>query len=228
MAHARNSARPADPAASAPRGRRSQAERTADTRARIVEAVYESVCEVGLLRTTAVEVTRRAGLTWGAVQHHFGGKDGMLIAAIEDSFDRFAARLSPEPAGGVATAERVRRFVDGAWAHFSSREYRASFEILLGTLARGDRAAVSADPSPPADTSRWRGEMFRAWDRVWKRFFHDSPLPRRRQLALEHYTISVLAGLASTLMLEGRGAVLARPELGFLQDTLARELTRAQ
>ena len=66
------------------RGRRSQAERTARTRQQIVTAVFESIAAVGLARTTAVEITRRAGVTWGAVQHHFGGKDGMLIAAVEE------------------------------------------------------------------------------------------------------------------------------------------------
>ena len=62
------------------RERRSHAERTAATRLRIVEAVIESIAEVGFQRTTAVEITRRAGVTWGAVQHHFGDKDGILIA----------------------------------------------------------------------------------------------------------------------------------------------------
>ena len=42
------------------RERRSQAERRAETRARIVEAVLESIAEVGFVRTTAAEVTRRA------------------------------------------------------------------------------------------------------------------------------------------------------------------------
>ncbi len=69
--------------------RRSQAERTAETRGRIVGAVVESIREVGLQRTTAAEVSRRAGVTWGAVQHHFGGKDGMLEAVLEHSFDHF-------------------------------------------------------------------------------------------------------------------------------------------
>lgn len=54
--------------------RRSHAERTAETQARIVAAVVASIAERGLQRTTAAEVTRRAGVTWGAVQHHFGGK----------------------------------------------------------------------------------------------------------------------------------------------------------
>jgi len=32
-------------------------------------------------------------VTWGAVQHQFGGKGGLFLAVVEDSFARFAARL---------------------------------------------------------------------------------------------------------------------------------------
>jgi AcrR family transcriptional regulator len=195
-------------------GRRSQAERTALTRERIVAAVFECIAEVGLARTTAVEVTRRAGVTWGAVQHHFGGKDGMLIAAVEDSFDHFASRFGDLPAVGAPLDERARRFVDGAWAHFGSREYRSAFEILLHYIGRDDHS----------DSPSWRNEMFRSWDQVWMELFHDSKLQRKEHLAIERYTLSVLAGLASTRMLEGGRAKARDEELGFLKDTLVREL----
>ncbi len=39
-----------------------------------------------------------------------------------------------------------------------------------------------------------------------------------------HYTVSVLSGLAATQMLEGQGARVRARELGFLKDTLCREL----
>ena len=68
--------------------------------------------------------------------------------------------------------------------------------------------------------------MFRAWDGVWMRLFADAPLSRRRHRVLEHYTVSVLSGLATTLMLEGRGAALRPEELDLLKQTLAGELTR--
>jgi len=59
------------------------------------------------------------------------------------------------------------------------------------------------------------------------RIFADAPLSRRRHFVLQHYTISVLSGLASTLMLEGPEARLPTAELDLLKETLVRELTRA-
>jgi len=196
--------------------RRSHAERTAETRARIIAAVLECIAEVGFQRTTATEISRRAGVTWGAVQHHFGGKDGILVAVVEDSFDRFAARLERIPIEGESLQKRASLFVDKAWEHFSSREYRSTFEILLNYLGRDDAA----------ETQGWQEQMFRAWDRFWMRLFHDATITRRRHLVLEHYVISTLSGLASTVMLEGGDAVLREEELDLLKETLVRELTR--
>ena len=195
------------------RERRSHAERTAETRAKILAAVVESIAEVGFQRTTAVEITRRAGVTWGAVQHHFGDKDGILLAVLGDSFARFAARLEDVDVEHLALDQRVELFVGRAFEHFTSREYASTFEILLDHLRRDGKGAS------------WQLEMSRAWDRVWRRFF--GALPRRRRGIVQHYTISVLSGLASTLLLEGGDAKLRDAELDLLRDTLVRELRGA-
>jgi len=190
--------------------RRSQAERTAETRGRIVGAVVESIHEVGLPRTTAAEVARRAGVTWGAVQHHFGGKGGMLDAVLEHSFEDFAASLGDMRAEEAPLADRVDQFVERAWAHFRSPLYRSTLEILLQSES-GDGA--------------WQARMLEAWDEVFRRIFFDASLPRRRRLRLHHYTVAVFTGLASMLQLEGPDARLSPGELDLLKRSLEAELT---
>ena len=68
--------------------------------------------------------------------------------------------------------------------------------------------------------------MSRDWDRIWRRLFADAHLPRRRHFVLQHYTIAVLSGLASTLMLEGAQVELRPAVLELLKENLARELAR--
>jgi AcrR family transcriptional regulator len=198
-----------------PRERRSHAERTAETRAKIIAAVVDGIAELGVQRTTAQVIAARAGVTWGAVQHHFGGKDGLLLAVLEDSFRRFAERLRDVPLD-LGLAERASLFVDRAWAHFRSRHYRSTFEILRNYLG----------PAEYAGAGDWREQMQSAWDQVWSRIFADARLPRRRSLMLQHFTVATLSGLASTLMLQGPDSVLPRWELDLLKDTLVRELGR--
>lgn len=202
------------PVPSPERARRTHAERTAETRARILAAVVESIDEVGFSGTTAAEIARRAGVTWGAVQHHFGGKDGILVAVVEQSFDHFVEQLGDLPAEDCSLEERAALFIDRAWGHFGSAVYRSTFEILLNYASRPGAG----------ETPQWQGQMFEAWDQVWQRIFHDAPLPRRRRFALQHFTISCLSGLASTLMLEGSENRLLRAELDLLKGALVREL----
>ena len=197
--------------------RRSHAERTADTRGRILSATVDCIAELGFQRTTTQEITRRAGVTWGAVQHHFGDKDGIFLAVLEDSFRRFEARLEDIFVAPTSLAERIALFLERTWQHFASREYASTFEILLDHLRRPDLCAAQEPP--------WQARMFRAFDRVWRRLFHDAELSRARHRILQHYTISALSGLASTLMLEGRGARLREGELALLEATLVRELS---
>lgn len=193
--------------------RRTNAERTARTRERVMASVVESIAEVGYQKTTAAEIARRAGVTWGAVQHHFGDKDGILMAVLVQSFDRFALALGEAPAEGEEPERRVARFVDRSWEHFASPHYRSTFEILLNL--------------PPDLELSWQSEMLGAWTRIWSEYFPSSALSRRRTVDLMHYTISVLSGLAATKILEGPDARIRAAELGFLKDTLYRELTPA-
>ncbi len=198
------------------RGRRSQAERTAATRARLIGAAVASIADVGFPRTTASEIAQRAGVTWGAVQHHFGGKDGILVAVLEDSFARFAARLESIPRDEPSLEKRAARFVERAWEHFASPHYRSTFEILLGHLPREEGQQA---PSLQA-------RLFEAWEGIFARLFADARLGRRRRRVLAHYTLSVLSGLAATCILQGGDARLPAGELDLLRETLVGELTR--
>jgi AcrR family transcriptional regulator len=194
--------------------RRSHAERRAETRRRILDAAIQSIGSVGLARTTAAEIERRSGVTWGAVQHHFGDKDGILVAVLEDSFARFAERL--EGVSDDASLEkRVDEFVERAWAHFGSPLYRASFEILLHF----------AGPDGSSAGHSWQGEQFAPWTRIWSRLFDDGRSSRRRSLGLQRYAIAVFSGLASLDMLEGPTTRVRAPELRLLKSALLRELS---
>jgi AcrR family transcriptional regulator len=198
------------------RTRRSHAERNAETQARIKAAVVDAVSELGFQRTTATEISRRAGVSWGAAQHHFGDKNGILIAVLVDSFNRFAEQLAGISVEGMSLEERVAAFVDAAWEHFGSPHYRCTFEILLNMPA----------PDWASRELPLRDATLDAWSGIWKRFFGAAGLTPRRTVAVQYYTISVLSGLAAMKRFEGPAAERRRIELGLLKDTLVRELGR--
>lgn len=195
----------------APRStRRSHAERTAETRRRVLAAVVECIAELGFQRTTGTEIARRAGVTWGAVQHHFGDKNGILAAVLEDSFHRFAAVLGrPDPVDAPLES-RVSDFIDRAWEHFGSPHYRTTFEILLNLPAEME--------------SSWALGVLGTWQEIWRQHFPESPLGERETADLMRYAVSVLSGLATTNILEGRSGRGAGRSLARLKETLLREL----
>jgi AcrR family transcriptional regulator len=171
-------------------------------------------------KTTASEITRRAGVTWGAVQHHFGGKEGILRAVLEDSFERFAERLAHVPVEGASLASRVSGFVDASWAHFGSPDYRSTFEILLNDIRDGSEADVGEDAEPI-----WQTDMFASWNRVWSEIFSDVDLPRRKVVTLQTFAISMFSGMASLAMLDRAIEPVRNAELQLLKETLLREMT---
>jgi AcrR family transcriptional regulator len=88
---------------------RTNADRLAETRARLLDAVVETLAECGYAATTTSEVARRSGLTRGAQLHHFGTKEQMMLATVEHmtartSAAQIAAALANLPEG----SDRVR------------------------------------------------------------------------------------------------------------------------
>src|SRR5260370_2151944 len=70
------------------RPRRTQAERTAATRGALLDATFDSIVELGYGATTTTEVAHRAGVSLGALLHHFPTKAELLSAAVGHAFDR--------------------------------------------------------------------------------------------------------------------------------------------
>ena len=70
-------------------------------------------------------------MSWGVIQHHFGDRDGLLTAVIEDAVDRLIASLEvlSDPAQVTDTEDLVR----ATWEAFANPKAMAGLEILIST-----------------------------------------------------------------------------------------------
>lgn len=68
--------------------RRTQAERRADTRARLIDAAINSIVQFGYAATTVRGVATQARVSPGAATHHFSHRDALIAAAVEALADR--------------------------------------------------------------------------------------------------------------------------------------------
>src|ERR671914_657150 len=88
-------------------GRRAQAERREATRAALVGAARELFAERGYARVGTEEIVKRAGVTRGALYHHFGGKRELLRAVYEQMEAEFMERLAAAVRPGAGAVETM-------------------------------------------------------------------------------------------------------------------------
>jgi AcrR family transcriptional regulator len=82
---------------------RTQQERREDTRGRLLAATIECLVEHGYAGTTTQRVQDRAGLSRGALLHHFATKEALLVAAVSHVADAQIAAVRAEAAEGAAS-----------------------------------------------------------------------------------------------------------------------------
>ncbi len=70
-------------------------------------------------------------MSWGVIQHHFGDRDGLLTAVIDDAFERLITSLErfSDPAQVADTEHLVR----ATWEAFANPKAMAGLEILIST-----------------------------------------------------------------------------------------------
>ncbi len=66
--------------------RRTQAERRADTRARLLASARRTFARDGYHATSLDRVSENAGCTKGALYDHFGSKEGLFLALLDQQF----------------------------------------------------------------------------------------------------------------------------------------------
>src|SRR3954468_20577204 len=82
---------------------RTQAERSAATRAAMIAAARELFAERGYAAVGTEEIVRAAGVTRGALYHHFGGKRDLLEAVYVQIEGEVTQRIAEGALAGAAT-----------------------------------------------------------------------------------------------------------------------------
>lgn len=118
------------------RARRTQEERSAGTRAALLDAALECLVEFGYAGTTTQRVCERAGLSRGAHLHHFGTRPALVAAALEELAMRRLEEIRGEVASLPAGDERIEQALDAIWGWFTGPLFQASVD--LAAAARTD------------------------------------------------------------------------------------------
>jgi AcrR family transcriptional regulator len=123
---------------SAPRQDRSRA-----TRRRLLETAVRCLAQHGWEVSTVAFIAAEAGISRGAVQHHFRTREALIIAALEHVFAERGALLDalPEPEG--SGPDRVHAVVTGLVEAIGGEPFRAALQVWTVAAADPDlRSAV--------------------------------------------------------------------------------------
>lgn len=124
------------------RKRRTQEERTAETKAKILNATLDVMEEDGIADASTAAIARRAGVSRGALSHHYESKFDLIVAAVEFLLNRAIGnieKLSEQVSAGEATIEDV---LDRLWEYDNRRLFIISLDYL--SAARTDEKLYRA------------------------------------------------------------------------------------
>lgn len=167
------------------RGHRTQAERREHTRNALLHATIDCLVELGYARTSVSEICTRAGVSKGAVQHHFTTKAELMAAAIEHLTSRIRAEFAADQASLPDGAALIDTGIDLIWQGFSGTLASAAMELWVAARTDPELAAAMR----PVDRALgWSTlEMFRGL----------AGEPRSTQTATLYWlTVNLIRGLA--------------------------------
>ena len=117
------------------RQRRSQGDRRAETQTVLIQSAIDLLTTVGFAGATTQLIAKRAGVTTGALHHHFPTKGELMFAVLDHSSSQIRERLETEEGASLVEPSQIRALVDHLWQVYGHPEYWAVWEIIIGTRA---------------------------------------------------------------------------------------------
>lgn len=123
------------------RERRTQEERSATTRARLLDATIDCLVDYGYAGTTVARVAERAQVTRGAQVHHFPTKEDLVLSAVRH-LNEIRLRDNVEQLNGLKAG---RGFADGLldvlWQMHRGPVFVATAEVWLAARTNAQLGA---------------------------------------------------------------------------------------
>ena len=193
-------------------------------RARLLDATVDCLVAGGYAELSTNDVVRRAGVSRGALAHHFPTKAELVAAAGTRLIEQRAADFRATFRALPARKRTVAQALDLLWSYYEGPPFAALLELIVAARTNPDLRAVLADgPDQIADAA---SEVFTDL------FPQIADNPYAEQMV--RATLAVFAGLALQMIVDGDraghhralrdviktlGAVVVPSEAGMSQET---------
>ncbi|HEX5738947.1 MAG TPA: TetR/AcrR family transcriptional regulator [Hydrogenophaga sp.] len=113
--------------------RRTQADRSETTRQQLILATIDVVRERAFHGASVVEVSKSAGVTPGAFQHHFGSKAELMMEVVEEILRGDEIGTMRWPDSSRPLPERARATIEGLWhAVYEPDRFLVAWQVYFG------------------------------------------------------------------------------------------------
>ena len=134
--------------------RRTQAERSEETSGRAIDAAIKCLYRDGYSATTTISVAAEAGISRGALLHHFPTKVDLIVAValevVRRSQNKRREFITAQPRG----LARFAAITDASWATLQEPAAMTLLEILMAS--RGDPELAARLPAVMETMSEWQ------------------------------------------------------------------------
>jgi AcrR family transcriptional regulator len=166
--------------------RRSQAERTEETRRKILDAAVELLAGKGYAGFRTADVATAAGVSRGAQTHHFPSKDDLVVAVVAHVFERATEQGRQRAHRVHSVDEAIKGLLTDSQEFFFSELFLIALDLAIQGRMRSDGGPlgdISAATRLPVEAS-------------WLAALVDAGVPKAVADDLLWLTISIVRGLA--------------------------------
>jgi AcrR family transcriptional regulator len=171
------------------------AERSAAMRKRLVEAAIECLGKFGYGATTLQVVTDAAGVSRGAVLHHFPNKADLMIAVAEYAAGKQNRHVRRQLADTREGMDRYLAITMATWDAMTRPPAIALLEIMIGS--RSDPEMAERFPAVIEALEKYQREE------VWEQAQSVGIADKATIEAMVHLHTAAMRGLALELMFSG-------------------------
>jgi AcrR family transcriptional regulator len=111
------------------------------SRGQIVDAAIVTILELGFYRASSNEIN----VSWGSIQYHFGTREDLLLAVVEELNQRFTTTMHQAQVSGDTLEERLHSLYRILATHYGAPTYLARLQIVLNLGHDPDTSADVAD-----------------------------------------------------------------------------------
>jgi AcrR family transcriptional regulator len=123
----------------------------------LLDAVIDCLVEEGYAKTTTRSISQRAGVSPGALQHHFPSKTDLLAETVRHIRERWVGEMVAQGIPSTrSTKRRYEQLLDRMWGLYRGPLFQALIELTIGGHrdAELSRALADADAQTAGLTER--------------------------------------------------------------------------